>query len=514
MKIRKVTQKSYLTVTLTLASLGLFLGGASTQTQTQVAISGAGSPMRSLASADVNSQISPARQRARDLFVGLTGVSISVDDSRITVMEGLIAKGQEREAVKVATADPNFYNIRVADMARKMSTREETIRAPLSDFVATFVGVVRDNVNAQELLTGNFYYRMDPALGYSYDANGNKTAISGIPPAAGSQEVISLAAPKLLNMLIYNDYYAFIESQNLSLYNVLTRVNGQMIIADREIIGGGRQREPVPHPQPAGLLTSRAFTEAHASAGTNRRMVEYAFREFMCTPMANMADASQSDSMVGRDVDRAPGGSVQKYQTTCKACHTVMDGFRPAFAHVDFSGPTATNAVVYYPTYHVDNGLTPIDPNQDKGAGNRGGTLGDIFNMNAYPNYVPYKMNKVTSNDAAGKPAFQFPEGYPVTNDSWVNNATGPINAEQFGWRGPGNGKGLTQFGSLLASSFGFSKCMVNRVFTEVCKRAPDNVSEAPLIKSLASEFESKGYNLRDLFEEVSVQPACLGSLQ
>ena len=343
-----------------------------------------------------STDISPARARALVLFTGITGVPVPIDDSRLLVMEPLIASGNEAAAVKIATADASFYNIRVADMFRKISTREENILAPLSDLVATGVGIVRDGISAKELLTGNFTYQMDPALGYTYDSAGNPQQIIGLPPNADGTDQINLAAPKFLNMMIYNDYYRFIESLNLSLFNVLTRVNGQLVLANRDVAGNGVQGNPVPNPDPAGLLTTRAWSLSTETAGTNRRAVEYSFREFMCTPMANMADASMPDDHVGRDVDRAPGGNVATYQTTCKACHAVMDGFRPAYAHYDFGGPINDMAIAYYPLYHVDSSLNPIPQASDNGPKNSGGTKASPTNMNGYPNWVAYKMNKMT----------------------------------------------------------------------------------------------------------------------
>ena len=517
MKTGKLTQstRKYVVGFLSLSAAALTLGGASTQTDFLRTLFYVSTGQQAHADASTpTASISPARARALVLFTGITGVPVPIDDSRLLIMEPMIASGNEAAAVKIATADANFYNIRVADMFRKISTRDENILAPLSDLVATGVGVVRDGISAKELLTGNFTYQMDPSLGYTYDANGNpQQIISGNPQqtfGGDGTDPINLAAPKYLNMMIYNDYYKYIESLNLSLFNVLTRVDGQLVLANRDVAGNGVQGNPVPNPDVAGLLTTRAWSLSTETAGTNRRAIEYTFREFMCTPMANMADASMPDDHVGRDVDRAPGGNVATYQTTCKACHAVMDGFRPAFAHYDFGGPANTMAISYYPLYHVDSNLNPVPMGSDNGPGmNNGGTRAGPNNMNGYPNWVAYKMNKMT---AGNSDAFQFPAGYPVVNDQWVNYATGAVDANQFGWRGPASGQGLAQFGALIAGSFGFSRCMVRRVFTEVCMRAPDPQHESALIDSLATSFESNGYLIRDLFEKVAIQPACLGS--
>jgi hypothetical protein len=52
---------------------------------------------------------------------------------------------------------------------------------------------------------------------------------------------------------------------------------------------------------------------------------------------------------------------------------------------------------------------------------------------------------------------------------------------------------------------------MAQKTFFEVCRRQPD-AAEATTIQNLASNFVSKGYKLKRLFEETAVQPGCLGN--
>ena len=187
-------------------------------------------------------------------------------------------------------------------------------------------------------------------------------------------------------------------------------------------------------------------------------MVEYAFREFMCTPIADWKDATRPDDMVGRDVDRFAGGGNSRYQTTCKACHTQLDSFRTAFAYLDFNG-----------------GVTYSAP-----------TVAGKLNRNAGT----------------------FPSGFVTTNDRFVNNAQGPLIVDKFGWRGTSTGRGMNEFGQMLASSKGFSRCMVRRLFTEICKREA-SVDEEEIVRSLADRFEGT-YKIKDLAEMIAVHPMCL----
>ncbi len=383
---------------------------------------------------DPDADIRAARNRALQLFEAVTGVPIPIDDQRLKDMEPLIAAGKEREAVKIAVKDPLFFDIRLRDMARKMSVREESIRAPINDFVATFVGAARDGLDARELLTGNFTYQADPT----------KTL-------DGTTQLVRAA--DFANSVRSNNHYDDIQKANLSLYAVLKKVDGQVVT------NANNASDAVPNPDPAGLITTRAFMLAHATAGTNRRLVEHSFRQFMCVAMEEWMDGGRPDDLVGRDVDRFPGGSNEKYQVSCKACHGQMDGFRQAFAYVDFSN----NKIVMIP-----------------------GTVN----------------SKMESNKTV------FREGFVTTDNSWVNYATEGKNADRLVLTAANRGTGIKEFGNLLAQSKGYSRCLTKRFFSTMCKRAPA-LSEEPIVRSLADQFEETR-KITDLAELVATSPACI----
>ena len=381
-----------------------------------------------------NSPISANRTLAHKMFRSLTGVSLPIDDARLKSMETLIGAKKLREASKVATSDPLFYQNKVRDMAAKMTNRDESLRAPLNDFIATFVGVVRDSesTSAKELLTGNFTYQADPNV-----------------IAAGGGAAVRM--DDQADFIESNNHYNDIRTNNYSLKSILKRVNGQRAMVDNM---------PGALPDAAGLITTRGFMQAHADAGTNRRLVEYSFRQFMCAPITDFADGTMPDDRVGRDVDRMPGGSANKYLTTCKNCHTVMDPLRGAFARVDWVG---NNRLNYTPTA------------------------------------VSGKMNR--NRD-------QYPAGFATVDDSFVNYAINGKNRDAFGWRNSLSGNGMAAFGSMLANSQGFSRCMVKRVFESVCKRMPAE-AETSVVRQIADDFEKDNYHMRNLFEVISLRPEC-----
>ena len=393
-------------------------------------------PTKNYASFDiaVDAPISASRTLALEIYKRLVGVSTPIDNPVLVDMEQQIDAGNLRAAAAIATQEPGFYNLVVRDFAAQMSTRDETINEPLNDFIATFIGVAKDDLDARLLLTGNFFYKGSieaPVRNDIYD-----------------------------DILGSNRHYDDLRSDNYDLTEVLTRENTQYMRSGNDAY--------VNHPDAAGVITSRAFMGAHALDGTNRRLVEFTMMQFTCNSMEEWADATATDIRVGRDVDRSPGGETSKFLTTCQACHSVMDGFRGAFAKYDF-----------------DNNFVRYD-----------------FDAGPGTNSVNGKMNQNVV----------FPNGYVTVNNSWINNARNPANAQRFGWRGVvDSGVGVKQFATAVANSRAFSKCMVERVYREVCRR-PVATFELGMVDAMANSFEASGYSLRGLFEEMAVRPECIGA--
>lgn len=399
-----------------------------------------------LASPSLAQALSP-KEKAKLMLQRLTSTRFPGDHPLLAEMESRIASGDKVGAARLATGEDGFYNLTVKDFAAKMSTRDETTQAPLSDFVAAIIGVTRDQTDARELLHGDFYYKGDPAL---------TPTVTGLPDVRQNM---------LADVIKSNNHYNDLSLRNLR--QVLRRYDGQQTVNGADAV--------VAHPEPSGILSSRGWLEAHATAGTNRRLVEFALREFLCIPITDAADATGPDDIVGRDVDRYPGGSNQKFQTSCKSCHTVLDGMRPAFARFDFDGFVRHSGVM---------------PN-----------TGATNNINADGNGIARKYNQN---------AGVFAGGFTTVNTNWSNYANYGANTEYFGWRGSLTGAGLQQFGVMVSNSQAFSKCMVKRAFRQVCKRSVIT-GEKSFVAQQAQAFETDGYKLRGLFERVAASRECLG---
>lgn len=399
-------------------------------------------------------QISSNQKKARLIFNRLTGLNIPIDHPKIIEMTLEIDKGDLKSAAKIATEHDAFYNYVVRDFATRMSNRNEDIRDPLSDFVSTIIGIVRDDISAQEMLTGNFTYRIDAA--------------AGLPE--NRMRVVQ-------DILETNRHYEDADNRRINLRQHLVKFDGQQILSPVAVDDGA---VPVSLPDAAGVLTTRKWMYEHATAGTNRRLVEYSMKQFLCSPIETWADNKVSDFMIGRDIDRRPGGSNMKFETTCKSCHTNMDSLRTAFSKVDFEDNRLKQGDVYP----------------------RGGSRHLMDQDSSRPG-ISSKMNK--NGDV-------FPGGFVTTNANWVNQMTIGANAQKFGWRGPTKGQGINEFGAMLSKSRKFSECMMERVFREVCRR---NISsqEQVAMKNIVDSFESSNYNLKSLFEDVSISYQCLGDI-
>jgi len=351
---------------------------------------------------------------AKKMFERLTGTPILNNDPRLNSMAEEIGRGNKMAAARIATEDENFYQVTLLDFASVMSNIEESPLAPFDDLQATVIGAIRDELDFRSILTGTYIY----------------------------QGVTRTDLP--VYSLENNDHYLQFESRFLSLKNDLEKVT---------------QNSDVPLDARAGVLTSRGWAAAHFDGGTNRRAMEYTFRQFLCSTKEQWKDRGLPTYKIRRDVDRAPGGKPETFRKVCRSCHAIMDGLSGSFAKFDFKD----EKLVYY-----EDSVAP-------------------------------KMNNNGN---------VYPEGHVTFDDSWINFATQNHN-ERFGWRGPLQGNGAKSFGKLVANSEGFSDCMVTKVFKSVCRRTPRESDEST-ISELTTSFEANRYNMRKLFEATASQESCL----
>jgi hypothetical protein len=355
------------------------------------------------------------QEYAKTLFRRLSGSPILLNDPRLEQMTNLVSNGDYAGAAAIAVADQNFYEVTVRSWAAKMSNVDQSPLQGLNDMQATLIGTVRDELDARLLLVGN----------YRYEAFDDLTGLDPVSPAN-------------------NNHYAQFDQAGFGLARNLKRASPQW----RHIS------------ETAGVLTSRAWAEAHMKAGTNRRALEYTFKIFLCTPIQTWRDPGLPDFYVRRDVDRRPGGNPATYQKECRTCHAGMDALAGAYARFNFEDNTIQYA-----------GTRRVFPK---------------FNNNGHI----------------------YPDGFVTSDDAWFNMATRNHNVA-FGWRGEVHGKGLKAFAKMVADSKGFSQCMTKRVFSQVCSREA-GANDHDTVVALADAFEDQGYNLKNLFKNVATNQSCI----
>lgn len=223
-----------------------------------------------------------------------------------TQMETMIATGNPIGAANLAMQSPYFYNLTLKNWAKGWTNEEESVRVPLNDYVATVIGIVRDNIPFDSVLYADIIY-------------------------TGQNGLNNVAAYSASD----NQHYIDMEDQKLDLSSVLTqRTQSQMNgIADT-----------------AGVLTTRAAGEAFYQAGTNRAVTRYTFMHYLCHDFEQLHDITIPDVYVRKDVDRKPGGDSRTYKNKCVGCHAGQDALGGAWSYFDF----VDGALVHTPGQVVD----------------------------------------------------------------------------------------------------------------------------------------------------------------
>src|SRR5580693_2086494 len=104
----------------------------------------------------------PDANQAARMYNRIAGVPPSAN--MITSMMGTDAVS----AALMATNDPAFYNGTIRNLAAPWTNRDQSVFVPLNDYTATVVGMVRDNVPFNTLLTADLVYIASPAATSAY----------------------------------------------------------------------------------------------------------------------------------------------------------------------------------------------------------------------------------------------------------------------------------------------------------------------------------------------------------
>ncbi len=241
----------------------------------------------------------------------------------------MLAAPSAVQAALVATNDPKFYDDTIRNMAAPWTNRDQSVFVPLNDYTATVIGMVRDNVPFNTVLSADLIYTATPAAMTQY----------------------SLPAYSINN----NNLYIAMDAANVDLSTALQK-NTQSSVTG------------LPPTAVAGVITTRGAASAFFVNGTNRAMFRFTMINHLCNDLPTVMDTTRPPDRIRQDVTRSPGGVSTLFLTNCIGCHSGMDPMAQAFAYYNFSYPASEigatawpiGNIVYtpgqtQPKYHINN---------------------------------------------------------------------------------------------------------------------------------------------------------------
>ena len=226
-------------------------------------------------------------KRLYDRIAGVPATAAQIDD-----LANDIANGNPAAAGLKATLAPTFYSVTLKNFVTPWTNRDQTVFAPLNDYTATVIGMVRDDKAFNTALSADILYTL-------------KTG--GLPAVSASN----------------NDHYEQAETNNADL-------KADLVETTQSAAYG------IPAQGTAGLITTRAASSAFFIAGTNRAMFRFTMINHMCRDMEQLADTTRPPDRIRQDVARSPGGDSRIFLNNCIGCHSGMDPMAQAFAYYNF----------------------------------------------------------------------------------------------------------------------------------------------------------------------------------
>jgi len=391
------------------------------------------------------------RDQAKRMHDRLTGVPAS--DAMLDAMENAINSGggvvtaamYAIDGAPDVPATGDFYTVTLKNWVTPWTNEAQDPFAALNDYTATVIGIVRDELDYREILSGDILYR------------GN---VPGIPAYSGSD----------------NRHYEFLEASggNLGDESVLVRDNQSAVTG-------------LPAGAVAGVMTTRAAARAFFVDGTNRAMFRFTLLNHLCMDLEQLKDSARPSDRIRQDVSRSPGGDSTLFLNQCVACHAGMDPMAQAFAYYDFP----------YPDEEQSPGL---ELDQRKDLGNMVYTPGVVqdkylINASTFPSGYVTPNDHWTNYWRLGDNSGRIGWRDTATNSGSVDMAANPAYSE---------GDGAASMGRELANSEAFSYCQVKKVFRSICLREPmPDIAESTAVDGFVNTFNAT-HNIKQVFAEVA----------
>ena len=207
-------------------------------------------------------------------------------------INGTPGQGGLVAAAAIATNASGFYNVTLKNMVIPWTNRDQTVFAPLNDYAATVIGMVRDNADFSTVLSADILYTVNAP---------------GLP------------APSTMN----NNHYATAETNGVDLMAALNKTTQS-------------QTYGLTSTATAGVMTTRGAASAFFINGTNRAMFRFTLMNHLCHDMEQVMDTTRPTDRVRQDVARSPGGDSRIFLNQCAGCHSGMDPMAQAFAYYNF----------------------------------------------------------------------------------------------------------------------------------------------------------------------------------
>ncbi len=247
------------------------------------------------------------REQAKRIHDRLAGTHPS--EEVLNAMEAAIVAGNPMDAADMAMENDAFYNATLKNFITPWTNEAQTVFAPLNDYTATVIGLIRDQDDFRKILFDDVLYVGEGVGAPNYSMSNNA-------------------------------HYEYLEDNNISLKDALVRR------AQSTVTG-------LPSDATAGVMTTRAAAQAFFIDGTNRAMFRFTLMNHMCDDLEAFKDITRVPDRIRQDVSRSPGGDSRIFLNNCIGCHAGMDPMAQAFAYYEWdydfdSDPEGENGQLVY----------------------------------------------------------------------------------------------------------------------------------------------------------------------
>jgi hypothetical protein len=266
-------------------------------------------------------------EQALRMYERLTGVPPSA--AVLAQMSSLISQGNSIGAAQLAMTNSAFYNVTLRNFVAPATNRAQSAFVPLNDYIATVIGMIRDNVPFNQVLSGDILYIGNTPGAPAYAPNNN-------------------------------NHYQYLDTNGVDLSTALVQTTQSSMTG-------------IPSAATAGVITTEAAAQAFFIAGTNRAMFRFTMINYLCNDLPQVMDITRPPDRIRQDVSRSPGGDSRVFLNNCIGCHSGMDPMAQAFSYYNYD-PTLLQ-LVYTPgvtqqKYHINTGNFPdgyvtLDDNWD-----------------------------------------------------------------------------------------------------------------------------------------------------